>query len=92
MTPSQIAFVELEKRKEEYKAYLEEFDEVLAAVVDEVGIGKYFQDDDGVVYKTVVPGGRWVRFESLGYVRTKRNGEDKGSLSVKEAKENGFEV
>ncbi len=92
MTPTQVRFVELEKQKEEFKKLLTELDEVNQAVADEIGIGNYFQDDEGVVYKIVVPSGRWVKFESISYVRTKREGEDKGTLSVKEAKEAGFEV
>jgi hypothetical protein len=90
MTAKQQAFVELEKQRDKFKRYLEELAQATRAVADEIGIGGYFQDDEGVVYKIVAPAGKWVQFESLSYVRTKRVGEDKGSLSVKEAKEAGF--
>lgn len=84
------AFVELEKRRDGYKQYVEELAQALRVVVDEIGVGGYFQDDDGIVYKIVVSAGKWVPFESVSYLRTKRPGEDKGSLSIKEAKEAGF--
>jgi len=89
MTDAQKKFVELEKKR---KQFLEEFDAALLAVAEETGIGNYFQSDDQVVYKIVAPTGRWVKFDSVSYLRTKREGEDKGTLSVKEAKEHGFEV
>ena len=64
----------------------------LGAVAGEVGMDGYFQDDEQVVYKITCPTGRWVKFDTVSYLRTKRNGEDKGTLSAKEAKEAGFEV
>ncbi len=92
MTPTQERFVILEKRKSQYKEWLEELGKATQAVADEIGIGGFFHDGEGVVYKMVVPTGRWVTFESVSYTRTKRGGEIKGSLSLKEAKEMGFEV
>lgn len=92
MTEAQKKFVDLEKRKDEYKQWLQELQEATQAVTDELGVGGYFQDDKGTVYKMVVPNGRWVAFETISYVRTKREGEAKGSLSVTEAREHGFEI
>ena len=89
MTDVQKKFVELEKRR---KQFLEEFDAALQAVAEETGIGNYFRDDEQTVCKIVAPTGRWVKFDAVSYLRTKREGEDKGTLSVKEAKEHGFEV
>ena len=89
MTPIQERFVILEKQR---KQLLEEFDEALQAVAAEVGTDGYFQDNDGVVYKITCPVGRWVKFDTVSYARTKRNGEDKGTLSVKEAQGAGFSV
>ena len=52
-----------------------------------------FQDpSDKTVYKITKPEGKFVHFETWGYDRTKREGEVRGSLSVKEAKERGFDV
>jgi len=92
MTQTQRKFVALEKMRVDWKQYLVELDEMTQAVANEIGIGSYFGDDEGVVYKVVVPGGRWVAYETIGYVRTKRGDEAKGSLSAKEAKEAGYEV
>lgn len=85
-------FIELERKKEEVKKYFDELAEATQALVKHVGVDGYFQDTDGVVYKIVVPEGKFVHFEKYSYVRTKREGEKRGSLSMKEAKEQGFEV
>jgi hypothetical protein len=92
MTPAQQRLVDLDKKKEEYKKYIEELQEATAAVASEIGINGYFQDHEGTVYKAVVPDGKFVYFEKISYVRTKRAGEERGSLSVKEAKEAGFNI
>lgn len=56
----------------------------------EVGINGYFQDEEGTVYKLVIPNGKFVYFDKLGYERTRRPGEKRGDLSMKEAQEAGF--
>ncbi len=89
MTEAQAKFVQLEKQR---KTFLEEFDEALQAVAAEVGTDGYFQDNDGVVYKITCPVGRWVKFDTISYVRTKRGEEKQGTLSVKEAQGAGFSV
>lgn len=86
-------FIELERKKEEVKRYFEELSQATEELVQELGVNSYFQDPtDGTVFKLVVPEGRYVNFDKYSYVRTKREGETRGTLSVKEAKENGFEV
>lgn len=93
ITPEIQRFIDLERKKEEVKKYFEELSQATEAVVKQIGVGTYFQDPtDGTVFKTVIPEGRYVNFDKYGYVRTKREGETRGSLSVKEAKENNFEV
>lgn len=89
MTDAQKRFVEIEKQR---KQLLDNFDAALQAVAEEVKPGNYFQDDEKVVYKIVIPPGRWVKFDAVSYVRTKRGDETKGTLSVKEATEAGFEI
>ena len=89
MTEAQKVFVELEKQR---KAFLEEFDEALRAAAAEVGVDGYFQDEEGVVYKITCPAGRWVKFDTVSYVRTRRGDEKQGTLSAKEAQAAGFEV
>lgn len=91
-SPTIQKFLELEKKKEEYKKYIDEFNTTLEQLVKEIGVDAYFQDNDGIVFKTVIPEGKFVYFDKFGYLRTKRSGETRGSLSVKEAEENGFKV
>ena len=85
-------FVELEKKKEEVKKYFDELQVAISAVEAEIGIDGFFQDEQGTVYKIVIPEGRYVAFDKIGYERTRRQGERQGSLSLKEAKEKGFNV
>lgn len=85
-------FVALEKKKEEVKKYFEELQTAILAVEAEVGINGMFQDEQGTVYKIVIPEGRYVAFDKIGYERTRRVGERQGSLSLKEAQANGFVV
>lgn len=92
MTPAMQKFVELEKRKEDVKKFFDELQLATEELVKEIGINSFFQDNDGTVYKTVIPDGKFVHFEKVSYVRTKRPTEQRGTLSVKEAKEHGFNI
>ena len=92
LTAAQVKFIELEKQKEHVKAYFEDLHNATVAVAAEVGLNGYFQDQEGTVYKIVVPEGRFVKFEQLGYERTRRTGEKRGDLSLTEAREAGFQV
>jgi len=93
MTDAQEKFVALEKRKAEYKDYLDELEKATHAVVFELGVDSYFQDDESsIVYKMIKPAGRYVHYEEWSYLRTRREGEAKGTLSIKEAKEQGFVI
>lgn len=92
MTDKQKRFVELERRKDEIKKYYEDLKTATTELIAEQGVNSYFQDDHGTVYKLVECDGRYVQFDKYGYARTKRPGEDRGTLSVKEAKEHGFQV
>jgi hypothetical protein len=92
LTPIQAKFVELEKKKEEYKVFTQEFNDAIKAVHDEVGVDGHFQDEEGIVYQITIPEGKFVYFDKIGYNRTKRVDEKKGSLSVKAAKELGYSV
>lgn len=51
-----------------------------------------FQDDEGTVYKIVIPEGKFVHFEHIGYVRTRRLDEKRGDLSIKDAEAAGYNV
>lgn len=95
LTEAQQKFIELEKKKAEVKKFFDELKEATEAVAKEVGVNGYFQDpSDGTVFKIVVPEGRFVAFDRIGYNRTRRAylGEKKGDLSLTEAKEAGFTV
>ena len=92
MTEAQNKFVELERKKEEVKKFFDELNIAVEAVSKEVGINGYFQDDQGIVYKVVVPEGKFVYFEKLSYVRTRRPLEKRGDLSMKEAETAGFKL
>lgn len=92
MTPTQQRFIELEKKKEEIKKFYEEFKQVTEKLAEEVGIGGHFQDGEGTVYQVVVPEGKFVPFEKVGYIRTRRSHEKRGDLSLTKARELGYEV
>lgn len=92
MTEAQQRFVALEKRKEEIKKFFDELNQAVEEVAKEVGVNGFFQDNEGTVYKVVVPDGKFVHFEHLSYVRTRRLHEKRGDLSLKEAEEHGFLV
>lgn len=92
MTEAQKKFVALEKKKSEYKAWMEELTNAIAEVAKESGVNSYFQDEHGTVYKIVVPDGKFVYFDKVSYVRTRRGDEKRGDLSLKEAQEAGFKL
>lgn len=92
LSEAKLKFIELEKKKDEVKKYFEELQLAIAAVEAEIGIDGMFQDAQGICYKIVVPEGKFVHFEKLSYERTRRPGERAGTLSLKEAKERGFNV
>lgn len=92
LSEAQKRFVKLEKQKEEVKAYFEQLKNAVEEVAKEVGINGYFQDEDGTVYKVVEPEGKFVTFDKISYVRTRRMDEKRGELSLKEAEEAGFTV
>jgi hypothetical protein len=92
LTEAQKRFIELDRRKAEYKQFLEDYKAAAEAVVAESGIGAFFQDDEGIVYQTAVPDGRFVYYERFCINRTRREGEKAGSLSQKAAREAGFSV
>jgi len=93
LTPTALRFIELEKKKADVKRYFDELKQVTEDLVSEYGVDTYFQDpSDGTVFKLVVPEGRFVQFDKYSYVRTRRQGEKRGDLSLKEAKDAGFEI
>lgn len=92
MTEAQKKLVELDIRKQEIDKYYEELEAAIKEVHGELGMDGMFQAEDGVVYQIVKPAGRFVEYRDIGFIRTKREGERAGSLSVKKAEEAGFKV
>jgi len=88
----QLKLIELDRKKEEVKKFYEEYANTVNALVTQHGVGFSFQDYDGVVYQLVELDGKWINFERFGVERTRRPGETRGSMSLKKAKELGFNV
>jgi len=94
MTDKQKRFIELDLKKAEYKKFLEDYKEATTELIKEIGIGGHFQDTDGIVYQAAESDGKFVYYDTLVVNRTRRPylDEKKGSLSLKKAKELGYEV
>jgi len=92
LSSTQMKFIELEKKKEIYKKFLEDLKQATEAVVKEVGLGGHFQDADGTVYQIEETNGKFVYFDRFEIKRTRRVGEKAGSLSLTKAKELGYAV
>jgi hypothetical protein len=90
MTDVQKRFVELERKKDEIKKYFEDLAEATEALAKEIGVNGFFQDDQMIVYKAIIPEGKFVHFDKVSYVRTRRPHEKRGDLSMKEAEAAGF--
>jgi len=91
MNDREQKFVELAKKREELVKQMKQLNIELASAMRDLALGEMFQDEaDGVVYQIVVPSGTFVEYKSIDYVRTRREGETKGTLSMKEAQAAGF--
>jgi hypothetical protein len=86
--------VELEKQKESVKKFYEDLSLAVEELAKEVGVNGFFQDQEGTVYKIVVPKGKWISYEPLSYLRTRRMHEDASPLplALKDAEKAGFTV
>lgn len=93
LTDKQKLFIDLVNEYETLKERLKDSRSKLDALALEIGEGTYLQDpSSGVVLKICVPSGTFIEYKRIDYVRTRKAGEDRGSLSLKEAKAAGFEV
>lgn len=92
LTAAQQKFIELEKKKADIKQYFADLAQATQEVVAEIGMGAFFQDEEGTVYKTAAAIGEFVHYKSIEIVRTRRSGERNGTLSLTDAKDAGFEV
>ena len=85
-------FLELELRKEEVKQYFKDLQQAIEDVKAEVGIDGHFQAPDGTVFQIIQPKGTFIEYKTIDYVRTKREGEKRGSLAKKAAIELGYDL
>lgn len=85
-------YARLDKQKSQVKRFFDELNRVTEAVAELNGVGTYFQDAEGTVYKVDKQEGKFVHFEPFCIKRTRREGETKGDLSMKEAEEAGFKL
>lgn len=92
MTPLQQRFVELDKKKAQYKEFLEQYNQTIKDLAREIGIGGHFQDYEGTVYQMAECEGTFVHFNKFEVKRTRREGERAGSLSLTKANELGYGV
>ena len=88
----QKRFVELDIKKQEYKAFLEEYTQIVSDLQQEIGIGGHFQDHFGTVYQLDECKGKFTYFDKYEVKRTRRDGETKGSLSLTKARELGYDI
>lgn len=96
MSNSTKKLIELSKQyeaiKEKRQAILDELEIVYKQVVEEVGLGTMFQDDDGTVFRVVKPSGVYIPYHEYKYERTRRHAGEKPGITLKDARENGYDV
>lgn len=84
-------FLELVHAYEDLKSNMEKVRNELNQIMLELKVGTYLQDSvTGAVYKIVKPNGTFMYYRDIDFVRTALPGEDRGTLSKKEAQEMGF--
>jgi hypothetical protein len=92
LSATQLKYIELDRKRQEYKKILEDYKETVGLLVKEHGLNSSFQDADGIVYLVSPCEGRYVTFDKYEVKRTKREGERAGSLALTKAKELGYNV
>jgi hypothetical protein len=91
MTDQEKRFFELAKYYEQLKEQMKKVRSELDTVMEGLGVNTYHQDPETMaVYRISVPNGTFVEFKTISYDRTKLGSEARGSLSKKEAEDNGF--
>jgi hypothetical protein len=89
----QEKFLELVDRIEKGRKLLKELGKELAEEMRQIPLGEMFQNPkDGVVYQVIAPSGTYVEFKNIDYIRTRKEGEKAGTLSITAAKEAGFSL
>ena len=80
-------FLELAERSEELKRQQKEVRNELEQVMLQLGVGHVIKDNNGIVWRIQEYSGQFVYPQVVEFVRTKKEGETKGTLSKKEADE-----
>ncbi len=93
LNDTQIKFLTLAEQYEATVEQLKKIKEQIQPVMSELGVGTFLQDpNDGTVYQVVNPTGKFVFFDPIDYIRTRKITEDKGDLSIKKAEEAGYSM
>lgn len=93
LTHLEERFLALAKEQEDLKESLNNVRIDLEVVMKEMKMDTFIQDPETyIVYQIVKPTGSFVYYKDIDYVRTKKEGEKAGSLSLKKAEEAGFTV
>lgn len=92
MTELQAKFVELDKKKSEYKEFMKLYRSVVDQLKEEIGLNGHFQDTEGTVYQVTDCEGKFQYFDKYEVKRTRRAEERAGSLSLKKAGELGYNI
>jgi seryl-tRNA synthetase len=91
MNELETKLIELAEKYETLKEEMKRLKPEMNELLKQIGVGKYFQNPKNmVVYKVEKPRGVFCEYQDIGFVRTKKAGEARGDLSVKEANEAGF--
>lgn len=96
MTHNQNKLIELSKKYETLRDVMKDvsvqLNDATTAVAQEIGLGTFFQDDDGTVFRVAKATGTFVPFRDLTYERTRRHPKEKPGISLKDARDAGYDV
>ena len=96
MTDNQSKLIQLSKQyeilREQMKEVSEGLNEATAAIAQESGIGTFFQDTDGTVFRVAKATGTYIAYKDLIYERTRRHPKEKPGISLKDARDAGDDV
>lgn len=96
MTDNQRQLISLSKKYETTKEFMKqlsnELNEAIAAVAKETGLNVFFQDSDGTVFRVAKAKGTYVEYKDLIYQRTRRNPKEVPGISLKEARDAGYDI
>jgi hypothetical protein len=85
MTPIEQKFVDLANKIEDLNKQRKELQLQLDSVMLELGLGHVIKDGGGTVYLIDSVKGTYVEYKQIGYTRSRKDGEAKGTLSKTEA-------